>query len=200
MASRRRWQTEYFAMPELPWGRTARFIVGLEQRADRPWFVPAISLFPLCDYVLPFLPNQMLLLGVAFLRPRRWLVYALAFVAATAFGALLTALAIEYWRTALDAFLESSIEPEQLDAFRVLFEKHGFAGLAALAMLPWPPRTAVIACAVMGLDPLMIAFAVAVGRVLPASTYAFAGARSPKHLIRWFKLDGFLKDLQRSRS
>jgi hypothetical protein len=58
-----------------PPSRAARIILALERRSDRRWFLPAVGIFPLSDYVLPFLPNQMLLgraLGVLRHRWLRW--------------------------------------------------------------------------------------------------------------------------------
>ena len=75
-------------MADRPPSRAARTIVALDRRADRPWFLPAIGLFPMSDYILPFLPNQMLLLGLAMLRPTRWISLAATFALATALGAL----------------------------------------------------------------------------------------------------------------
>lgn len=41
--------------------------------AIRRWFLPAVAIFPAADYVLPFLPNQMLLLALSVLHPKRGL-------------------------------------------------------------------------------------------------------------------------------
>ena len=51
--------------------RTARIVLWLDRVSGRPWFLPAVSAFPLCDYVAPVLPNQVLLLALTVLHPRR---------------------------------------------------------------------------------------------------------------------------------
>jgi hypothetical protein len=44
-----------------PTTRAARVLLRLDRAAHRPWFLPAVAVFPLSDFVLPFLPNQILL-------------------------------------------------------------------------------------------------------------------------------------------
>lgn len=173
-----------------PKSRAARTIIALEKRADRPWFLPAVSVFPLTDYVLPFLPNQMLLVGLAMSLPRRWISLVVSFVVATGLGAGLTALAIQVWGTPLvEQFFgglpEEGAAGQILDAVR----DWGLLALVAIAMLPWPPRTAVIVCAIAGLSPLLIALAVGSGRIVPAALYAGIGAKAPQLLRRFKRID-----------
>lgn len=75
--------------------RPARALLALQRQADKPWFLPAVGVFPLCDYILPFLPNQILLAGLSMTLPRRWLPLAATFVVATALGAALIAAAVQ---------------------------------------------------------------------------------------------------------
>lgn len=180
--------------------RAARLVVALERRAGRPWFLPAVSVFPLGDYVLPFLPNQLLLLALSVALPRRWWQLALAFVLATGSGAVLTALALQAWGLPLLGTLFGGL-PEEGAAATVVsaVERHGLWALAALAMLPWPPRAAVVACALAGLPPLSIGLAVAVGRTVPACGYALAGAYAPGLLRRIPAVDRALADVARAK-
>jgi membrane protein YqaA with SNARE-associated domain len=181
--------------------RTLRTVLALDRAADRPWFLPAVSLFPLADYVLPFLPNQMLLAALSVLQPRRWLVFAALFVAASASGAVLTAWAVQ----ALGPWLLETIvggAPERgaaADLLRVV-ERYGLAGLILLAALPWPPRTAVIVCALAGLPPLTIGLAVALGRTVPAGLLAIGGAKAPHVLRRVRSVDRLLSQLEACRT
>lgn len=181
--------------------RAARIIAALDVIADRPWFLPAVSVFPLTDYVMPFLPNQMLLIVLSVLQPRRWCLFALAFVAATGLGAWLSAHAIQAvgpWL--LDALFGG--RPEEGAAARVLgmVERHGLWALALLAMLPWPPRTGVVVCALGGLPPTLIGAAVAAGRVVPAGLYTLAGSRAPRLLRRFRSIDRVLGEVEALRS
>lgn len=47
--------------------RAARVVAALDGAADRAGFLPAVSAFPLADYVLPFLPNQIRLVALCLL-------------------------------------------------------------------------------------------------------------------------------------
>lgn len=162
----------------------AKVVVALERHAHRPGFLPALSIFPLTDYVLPFLPNQLLLLVFAVLMPRRWWLLALTFIAATAVGAFLTAWAVQSWGPALlQALFGGPPEDTAYGQIALLVERYGLWALAALALLPWPPRAGVLVCSLVGLSPLAIAAAVALGRVVPVGAYTLAGAYAP-HLLR----------------
>jgi hypothetical protein len=179
-----------------------RTVVALDGVADRRWFLPAVSVFPLSDYVLPFLPNQMLLVALSVLHPRRWLAFAATFVIAAAAGALLAALLIQ---TAAGPWLLETVfggGAKAGTAGNVLraIESYGLFALAALAVLPWPPRTAVIVCAVAGLTPLGIGAAVAIGRIVPAIAYALIGAKSPNLLRRVPMIDRVLSQVGEARA
>jgi len=186
--------------PTTGFSRTARVVAALDRGADRPWSLPAVAVFPLSDYVFPFMPNQVLLVTLAVLRPRRWWAYALVFVLATGLGACLSALAIQAvgpWL--LDAFV-GDVDGQGTAADVLTFvERHGLWGLALLALLPWPPRTAVLICGMAGLPPLGIGLAVAAGRVVPAGGYALVGSRAPQVLRRIRVVDRVLGEVEALR-
>lgn len=175
-------------------------IAGLDRAADRRWFLPAVSVFPLSDYVLPFLPNQMMLVALSVLQPRRWWVFAVTFALSSGLGALLTALVVQ----AVGPWVLESLfggMPDEGAAAGVLtmVERHGLWALALLAMLPWPPRSGVVACALAGLPPLGIAAAVTTGRIVPVGVYAFVGSKAP-HLLRRFRsVDLLLREVDELR-
>lgn len=180
--------------------RAARIIAAVDHAADRPWFLPAVSVFPLTDYALPFLPNQLLLIALSVLQPRRWWLFALVFVAATGLGALLTAHALQ----AVGPWLLNALfggRPEEGAAAQVLalVERHGLWALALLAALPWPPRTGVVVCALAGLPPPLIGAAVAAGRVVPAGLCTLVGSRAPHLLRRFQSVDRVLGEVQALR-
>ncbi|MFF8955075.1 hypothetical protein [Streptomyces sp. NPDC014894] len=172
------------AAPHGPTTRAGRILVRLDRAAHRPWFLPALALFPLGDYAMPAMPNQMLLMGVSALHPRRWLTIALTFVTASAAGAFLTATAAQlagpWLMEAAGALVPARSELRESGAF---VARHGVWALALLSLLPWTPRVAVLVCALAGVPPWSIALAVLAGRPLPVTALAAAGARAP-HLLR----------------
>jgi hypothetical protein len=182
-----------------PPSRAARIILALERKSDRRWFLPAVGIFPLSDYVLPFLPNQMLLVGLSVVLRHRWL--AATFVSASALGAMLVAFAIQSWGVpAVEALFDGP--PEQSAAAPVIkaVQDWGLVGLAGFAMLPWPPRIAVLVCAIAGLPPLLMGFAVAAGRTAPVLLYAGVGARAPQLLRRFARVNRVLTEIEQRRS
>lgn len=180
--------------------RTARTITALDGAAGRPWFLPAVAAFPLADYALPFLPNQVLLVALCVLQPRRWWQFAIAFVLAGSLGAILTTLVIQtLGAPAVDGFVGDSLEGGAPAGLEDLIEQYGLWALALLAMLPWPPRTAVVVCALAGLAPLEIGIAVALGRVVPTAAYTLLAARAPQILRRFKSVDRVLREVDALR-
>ena len=112
----------------------------------------------------------MLLVALAFLKPARWAVLALTFAVASAAGAGLIALAVQTLAPGAASWLTANVE-----AAGTVFElvgAYGLWGLAALALLPAPPRTGVLLCAVAGVPPFGIAASALLGRLVAASAIA----------------------------
>lgn len=181
--------------------RTARLILALERRADRHWFLPAVGVSPLCDYVLPVLPNQVLLIGLSISLPHRWFALGITFIAATSLGAGLCAVAIQHWgQTVLDQWLGGQPETGSVAAVLETIRHYGLPALSLIAMLPWPPRTAVVACAIAGLSPVAIALAVMGGRIVPTVAMAAIGAKAPALLRRFKRIDAVLQQVEAARA
>ena len=180
--------------------RTVRTITSLDRIANRRWFLPVVSAFPLTDYVLPFLPNQMLLIALSVLHPRRWPTFAATFTVAAGVGATLTATAVQAAGSVLLGWVFGG-GPEAGVAADVLgsVERYGLWALAGLAVLPWPPRTGVLVCALAGLPPIGIGAVVMLGRVVPATGYAFIGARLPHLLYRVRSIGAVLEEVASAR-
>lgn len=181
--------------------RAGRTLIRLDRAAHRPWFLPTLALFPLSDYALPALPNQMLLMGVSALHPRRWRLTALTFVVASAVGAFLVATVVQLagpwlWDT-VGGLTPGSDELREASG---LVAEYGVWALALLALLPWTPRVAVLLCALAGLQPWTIALAVLVGRPLPVTLLAVTGAKAPHLLRRWPRVDRVLAEVEAQRA
>ncbi|MFF3554169.1 hypothetical protein ACFYXL_12215 [Streptomyces tsukubensis] len=178
-----------------PGTRAGRILLRLDRAADRPWFLPALSVFPLSDYVLPVLPNQLLLVGVSALHPRRWRAVALTFVTASAAGAFLVASVVQ----SAGLRLLEQIGGETGGAGEFVAQ-HGVLALAVLALLPWTPRLAVVACALAGISPWAIALTVLAARPLPVALLAATGARAPRLLRRFRRIDRVLTEVRAAGS
>ena len=162
--------------------RRERAIQWLDGAAAQRGFLFKVALFPLLDYALPFLPNQMLLVALSFLQQARWLALALTFAVASALGAFAIAAIVQSVGGSFSNWLAGNVDGAgQVIAF---IERHGLIGLMVLALLPWPPRTAVMLCALSGLAPVQIMLAVGFGRLAPAAAIAFLAAQSPAWLRR----------------
>ncbi len=92
-------------------------------------------------FALPVLPNQLLLVALSTLHPRRWWRLALIFHAATGPGALLVAVAVQ---TAgpllLDATLGGGPDPAALRDMSHGIERYGLWVLVGLSPLPGSRR------------------------------------------------------------
>lgn len=187
-------------MAEARPSRPARALLALERQSDRPWFLPGVGLFPLSDYVLPFLPNQIMLAGLSMTLPRRWVALAATFAIATALGAaLVTALVQRFGMPLVQQVVGTMPDTSVIAPVLALIHRHGLPILALLATLPWPPRTAVLACAIAGLPPAQVGLAVLAGRILPASLYAGLGAKAPAVLRRIGSIDRVMAEVETAR-
>lgn len=187
-------------MAEPPGGaasRPSRIILALHARADRPWFLPSVGAFPLMDYALPFLPNQLLLIALSMLQPQRWRRLAAVFVIGTSLGALLAALAVQHaGRPLVEALWGAAPLPDAPEGWKGMVGRYGLIGLAGLSLLPSPPRTAVVLCAFAGLPPAGIMIAVATGRIVPVTGFALIGAWAPQWLRRYGPIDRLLREVE----
>ncbi|MEU5402920.1 VTT domain-containing protein [Streptomyces sp. NPDC005963] len=189
------------AVNERPTTRAGRLLIRLDGAAHKRWFLPTLSVFPLSDYALPVLPNQMLLMGLSALHPRRWRMIALTFVVASALGAFLAAtlfqIAGPWLRSTLGGLAP---QREELSEVSDLITQYGAWGVAALALLPWTPRAAVVMCALVGIPPWTIAAAVLVSRPVPVMLLAYGGARAPLLLRRSRRLERVLLEVEAHRT
>lgn len=176
--------------------RLIRIVLALERRAERKWFLPAVSLFPLADYVLPFMPNQILLLCLSILTPRRWWQLALTFILAAGLGAFLGVLAIQ---TIDETILGVLPDTPAVATAREWLAAYGLGALVLLAMLPTPPRSAVILCALAGLPALSIGLCVMAGRTVPVLGYTYLGSRAPHLLRRSRRVDEVMRQIEKGR-
>jgi hypothetical protein len=144
--------------------------------------LPVLGLFPVGDYALPFLPNQVLMMAVALIHPRNWALTALVFTFGSAIGAVATGFAIQSLQTTFFADPAQSMNAGAVMAF---IRDWGITAVAVLALLPVPPRTAVLVTAYAGVNPLLIGGAVAIGRCAPALALCFVAARAPNAAARF---------------
>lgn len=186
--------------PARAFSRTARTVAALDRAAHRRGFMPALSAFPLADYVLPILPNQMLLVALCILQPRRWWRFALVFVFASGLGAAVAALAVQaFGPPIIDSLFGGLREDASVAGVKSTIERHGIAALTVLAMLPWAPRSAVMACGLAGLSPWAIGLAVAVGRLVPTAACSLLGAKAPQALRQLRAVDRLLDEVEALR-
>lgn len=177
--------------------RAAQWTFALADRSERRSFLPAVGVFPLLDYAVPVMPNQMLLLGLSALLPRRWPRLVAVFALAGGLGALVVAFAVQGFGPAIRDFLVGDAAAGAAAArVLTLIEAHGLWALTALAMLPWPPRSGVLVCSLAGLPPVGIGAAVALGRVVSSSYLALIGAKAPRLLRRWGPADRLFAELE----
>jgi len=166
--------------------KLTRVLRALDHRSAQPSFLPLMSVFPLIGYLVPLLPTQLLLVALSFLHRSRWPSIALSFLVATSVGAFLTSVLIQSLGGGLKDHLLSSSESARQVADGIAI--HGVWAVAVLALLPWPPRSAVLICAFAGLNPAAIAISILAGRAAPTVLLAWLAARSPDALRRvgWF--------------
>ena len=163
-------------------GRLARTLRRLDQKSEQSSFLLIMSVFPLIGYLVPLLPTQLLLVTLSYRHPNRWLMIAVIFLLATSVGAFLTSVLVQFLGEGVKIYLLSSFETARHMA--TFISIHGLWAVALLALLPWPPRSAVLICAFVGLNPVAIAITIFFGRIVPTFFLAWLSAHSPDVLRR----------------
>lgn len=166
--------------------KTLRAAAFVHRHSGKPWFWPMAGISPALDYVIPILPNQLLMIALSALQPRRWLTVAGVFVLASSLGAFGAAILVQEATALVSGYLP--VEPEPGGTWEAVsgqLERWGVPALAVMALSPIPPRTAVFVCATVGMAPELIALAVGVGRVTPATAISYLSAHMPTRLRRF---------------
>jgi hypothetical protein len=146
------------------------------RHVDRFWLPPVVAGFPAADFFVPVMPNQLLLIGLSALAPRRWPVFALAFAAGTASGGMAIAYAVQFVGVAAAGLAGTDEAADAVAEITRYLRLHGLWYLAAIALLPWTPRLTVVACAMVGIHPLAILVTLFFARLVPSAALAMSGA------------------------
>lgn len=155
------------------------------RNARRPWLPPLLTAFPAADFVLPFMPNQLLLAGLSMLAPNRWPAFALAFAAGTACAGGAIAFGLQALAIGINSFVNAEEATGALLIAVEQFRNNGLWFLAAIALLPWTPRISVIACAIVGFSPFAIFSTLFLARLIPNAGLGILGAYGPTIAARF---------------
>lgn len=164
-----------------PLVRLARWLASRSRAPALPLALPA---FPALDFLLPVMPNQLLLVALSMLAPERWLAFALAFALGGAIGGAATAIAIQSFGLDFRVMLGAAGESAEAARASAALRENGLWFMAIVALLPWTPRLTVVVCAALGIAPLAIGLTLLVARTAPACALALTGARSPQLALR----------------
>lgn len=149
-------------------------------------FLPILGLVAAADYALWFLPSKTLVIVAALLHPHAWLRITAWFTAGSVVGASAFAVAVGWFGPPLLAYLFGDLEASA--AWRrahALMVEWGALALFVMAALPWPLRTAVAVCTVLGLPLPVIAASIAAGRFLGFAGLTYTCGRAPHLLTRY---------------
>lgn len=171
--------------PAPPPSRLGRWGTWLRRFSRRPWFLPAAAGVSAADFFLPVLPTQTLLIAAVLLHPNRWLRTALYFVAGGVLGGALLAAAVGAWGPiVVETIVGGAMQTAGWERVSSLVQAHGAIALAVLAMIPWPMRTGVAICALLGVPFWETVAALVIGRGIAFPGFAFLLSRSPAWLMR----------------
>ena len=175
---------------------TVRTLSWVQRQASYPWRWLTCLVVPFGDYLLPVLPANTALMGLAAARPNRWRLFAFAFALANALGAVLVAFLLGlFGQDALSSLLGEFGSGELWNRSHQWLTDYGLLVLVPLSMSVFPPRIAVLVTAVAGIHPVLIGSCVLVGRIAPMAGFAWLGAHSPKWARRFGPTRALLDDM-----
>jgi membrane protein YqaA with SNARE-associated domain len=172
--------------PDSTAARPPRWLVWLHRRAAHRDFLPLSGAVTALDAFLPVIPATSMLVATVWLRPKQWRQAALCFALGGAAGALaLAALLTLAGRPVLEPLLGDVADTTSWLRLEGWVRAHGVPVLFALALGPWPVRTAVAVCALAGIPLVQIGAAVLVARLVGFTVLAWLTARTPDWLARF---------------
>lgn len=166
--------------------RTARFIAWVQRQAGHPWKWTACLLVPIADYIVPLLPANTLLMSLCAGHPKRWLRFALSFALSNAVGALAISWLLGLFGHEILSILFGEVtEGSSWESAHAWLKNYGLWILIPLSMMPFPPRIAVAAAGIAGLNPALIGLSVFGGRLVPMLGFGLLGVRTPNWAKRF---------------
>lgn len=172
-----------------------KYVLWLEQFADRVWYPPLIAFLSALDNLIIIIPNDGILIGSSMLVPRRWAIFAISVAIGSTIGALTLGYLVE--QNGLPWIME--FYPE-IDQSRVwiwsdkFFGDYGLLLVFAVSLSPLLQQPVVILAALANTPLWQMAMAVFIGRFIKFMIMAFLGSHSPRLLKKMWGLKDELKD------
>jgi membrane protein YqaA with SNARE-associated domain len=175
--------------------RLALAIHLLRRMAGARGFLPVIGLVAAGDYVLWFLPSKTLVIVAAMLHPRDWWRIAAWFTAGSVVGATAFAALVGYLGPPVLGYLFGDLSTSTAwQRAHTIVREWGALALFVMAALPWPLRTVVAACAVLGMPLAVIGASVATGRFAGFSVLMWICGHTPSLLMRSPRINAMFDD------
>jgi hypothetical protein len=163
-------------------------------------FLPILGLVAAADYALWFLPSKSLVIVAALLHPHAWLRITAWFTAGSVVGATAFAAAVGWFGPPLLSYLFGDLAGSGTwQRAHALMVEWGALALFVMAALPWPLRTAVAVCTVLGLPLAVIAASIAAGRFLGFAGLTYTCGRAPHLLTRYRSVNAALGEAGEGR-
>lgn len=160
----------------------------LRRHSKRPWYLPIVCVFAFIDLFILVIPTEGMIVTTSVMRPRRWLVTALAVTTASTLGALLMAhLTRNYgepfviWVAGNDLLLSPIWAKTEK-----WISLYGFWGIWFIALGPLPQQPAILISALAHMNPVAIAMAVFLGRLPKYVGFSFLATKGEKWIREEF--------------
>lgn len=165
---------------------TNRVLNWVMKKGRKPKAVYVLAGISIGDFFVPALPTQTSVILLAWLHPKKAWIIALMFAVAAAMGASILVLI----STLLDSYLQSAIPAEESSSYhswetlKGYTNQYGLYALAAMSLLPTPPRSMVILSLLSGISSCLVVVTVFLGKLLWFGGVVFVVSRSPKWLVK----------------
>ncbi|KPH60757.1 hypothetical protein HJP15_11085 [Pseudoalteromonas sp. NEC-BIFX-2020_002] len=145
-----------------------RVIAWIGKNGAKPNAIPTLAFVSVGDFFIPALPTQTSVILLAWLQPKKAALTALAFASAAAVGACILLFLV----TVLDSYLQLIVPTQDSKMYSRWVElqgyikEYGFIALAAMSLLPTPPRLMVVLSFLSGLGVPTIISTVFIGKLV----------------------------------
>ena len=168
----------------------------LQKFVERVWYPPFIAILALLDNFIVIIPNDGILISSAMLKPKRWIVFAVAVAIGSAVGAVALAALVEFkgLEYILNIYpgLTKTSSWVWSDNF---FKTYGLVVVFLVAVTPFVQQPAIILASLAQVPIVELAAAIFIGRLIKFLIMAYVGARAPDLLSKLWGVRGELEDV-----
>lgn len=155
----------------------------LFQFVDRPWFLPFVVFGAAIDCFILVFPADPIMFSLVWLKPKRWVFYAITFAFGSAVGAASFDIAYDTMGfQSLESTVRGLISQDSFKKMEEFFKNYGTWALGMIAFGPFPLQPMVLIASISKVPTMVIFPSMLIGRILKNLVLCGLGSYAPQTL------------------